>query len=109
MFNIQHYFKSCVEDIIDEIPEDWENTSYYNDLLPSYKCNNFMIWIAHHKPAKRDYEIRNCSRFTIEPLNEHDEPINWDGSLSVSLEDLDDVIKLVSKPHNHKEEDNTTN
>tara|TARA_R100000734_G_C3296181_1_gene87334 strand:+ start:227 stop:553 length:327 start_codon:yes stop_codon:yes gene_type:complete len=104
MFNIQHYFKSCVEDIIDDIPQDWENTSYYNDLLPSYQCNNFMIWIAHGEISKRDYETKDFSRFIIEPLNDHNELICFDGSLCVNLEDLQDVIELVSKPHNHKEQ-----
>lgn len=105
MFYVNDYFKDCVSDIIDLIPEEWENTSFHNDLLPSFECHNYRIWIAHHKPAKRDYELGFSTRFSVERINQHKEPIFWNGDFDIHLEDLQDVIELVSKPHNAKELD----
>ena len=54
---------------------------------------------------KRDYELGFSTRFSVERINQHKEPIFWNGDFDIHLEDLQDVIELVSKPHNAKELD----
>ena len=56
----QDYFKECVKDL--NLPKEWENISYSNDICPSYLHKGYVIYIDHKNKNKREvsYQWRFC-------------------------------------------------
>tara|TARA_R110000744_G_scaffold43055_3_gene96792 strand:+ start:2121 stop:2417 length:297 start_codon:yes stop_codon:yes gene_type:complete len=45
--------EECLADL--DIPKEWENVSYSNDVSPSYQYKGWQIYIAEKDISKREY------------------------------------------------------
>ena len=43
--------------------EGWEDTSWHNDVCPSFTCDVFVLWCDHEQVAQREYP--NAPRFVM--------------------------------------------
>jgi|TARA_R110000744_G_scaffold378251_1_gene494136 hypothetical protein len=70
------------------IPNNWKNTSYHNDELPSYQVNGLHIWIDSHNVSERELNTKNIigsdsglmPRFTVQTAssyNCYDDDHTW--------------------------------
>ena len=89
-----------------DIPNDWENVSYGNDMFPSFEFNGYQIWFNSPILAIRH---ENYLDFGYDNLDNFEED-GWDWQFLVTLSeeygevgkepilktsDFDEVIKLV--------------
>jgi hypothetical protein len=73
----QGYFADCVEDL--NLPKEWENISYGNDVCPSYLYKGYVIFIDHKDKNKR--EVMDQYRFLIMTFDSTMESYNTDYNL----------------------------
>mgnify|MGYP003134584984 CR=1 FL=1 len=64
------FFTQCVADL--KKPDGWENTSYGNDVCPSWSVNGWQIFIDHPKPEHRELGA-DVKRFSITVQSEYGE------------------------------------
>ena len=92
----------CYKDL--DIPKQWENESYGNDTMASFKHKNTRIWIDYPNKKDREDKELNPYRFHVEVFQSEDwgvqdEPIgkeyNTDSFKDV-LEDLKRLFKVDS-------------
>ena len=94
------YFKECVEDL--EIPKDWEDLSYHNDVCPSFGYKGFQIFVNHKDPKQRDGYETGCDigqRFYIT------RSIGYEPYLSFEkqADTLDEAIKILDDVNTYHE------
>jgi len=93
-----------------DIPEDWEDVTWHNNELPSFRSNSYHVWMNAPTLEKRqeEYVINGNSlddyedwRFAVQLTNADGEIIyQEDGSDPDVLRtlDFDAVVTFVSKP-----------
>lgn len=74
-FDIASHFRQCIEDL--EIPNEWRDVSYPNDVCPSFVINGFHVYIDHADQSKR--ELPDPDRFYVFPEN-YDDIEGFDGN-----------------------------
>tara|TARA_R100000655_G_scaffold18857_1_gene39601 strand:- start:2618 stop:3082 length:465 start_codon:yes stop_codon:yes gene_type:complete len=93
------YFKECVEDL--DIPKDWKDLSYHDDVCPSFEYKGFHIFVNHKDPKQRDgyeeeYDIGQ--RFYIHRIREY-----FDPKFEKSANTLDEVIQILDDVNTYHE------
>jgi hypothetical protein len=87
----------CYKDL--DIPKQWENWSWKNDTMASFKHKNTRIWIDYPNRKDREYEDLDLRRFHVEIFESKDwkyaddEPIGKE----YNTDSFEDVIKYVTK------------
>lgn len=76
------------------IPSDWSDTSYHNDVCPSYRKSfpsgrSLRIWVDFADPARREYP--NSPRFTVQSMNADEEFMDD----IVQTDDWEEVLKAT--------------
>lgn len=56
------WYEECIADL--PIPDEWIDSSYANDVNPSYRFKGWQIWIAEADPSKRENGA-DCPRFAV--------------------------------------------
>jgi hypothetical protein len=82
------------------IPDEWENTSWAQDLTPSYEFNGWKIHIDHPDPEKSALKMEYGTkedgsafhRFCVFPAHEEEVLENM-----LDTDDFNEVIKFVSR------------
>ena len=64
-------------------PDAWEDTSWYNDVCPSFTCDVFVVWCDHENAAER--ERPEAPRFCITD----------EGHTVLETEDFGDVLAFI--------------
>jgi len=93
-----------------DIPEDWEDVTWHNDELPSFRSTNYHVWMNAPTLEKRqeEYVINGNSlddyedwRFAVQLTNADGEIIYQEDGDSDLLRttDFDEVVAFVRKPH----------
>lgn len=41
--------------LVADAPDAWEDTSWHNDVCPSFTCDVFVLWCDYADPAKREF------------------------------------------------------
>tara|TARA_R110000824_G_scaffold208129_1_gene393683 strand:+ start:356 stop:658 length:303 start_codon:yes stop_codon:yes gene_type:complete len=72
-----------------DIPKEWEDVSYGNDLQPSFLIKGFQIFIAETDIAEREWD--EMPRFTVQHWNYY-----GDCYTSRTMEDFSEVLEYVS-------------
>tara|TARA_B100000767_G_scaffold39511_1_gene33178 strand:- start:894 stop:1382 length:489 start_codon:yes stop_codon:yes gene_type:complete len=92
-----------------DIPDNWEDTSYHHDELPSYAINGYRIWVDSHDVEERKinskrimgYNDKLMPRFTI--MDDKDDPDNYETTYMIQVapitlletNDFDEVKRFV--------------
>ena len=96
-----------------DIPNNWEDTSYHHDELPSYAINGYRIFIDSHDVEERKINSKNIMgyddklmpRFTV--MDDQDDPDNHETTYMIQVapitlletNDFDEVKKFVNGSH----------
>ena len=72
-----------------DIPKEWADVSYGNDLCPSFRIKGFQIYIAEIDKDNREWE--GMPRFSIQHWNYY-----GDVYTTRTMEDFSEVLEYVS-------------
>ena len=91
----------CYKDL--DIPKQWENESWGNDTMASFRYKNTRIWIDYPNKKNRQMDDLNPYRFHVqifesEDWEVQDEPIGKE----YNTDSFEDVLELVDKYIKHK-------
>ena len=86
----------CYKDL--DIPKQWENESWGNDTMASFRYKNTRTWIDYPNKEDRQMDDINPYRFHVqifesEDWEVQDEPIGKE----YNTDSFEDVIKYVTK------------
>lgn len=81
-------FPDFVMDV--EIPAGWIDTSWHNDVSPSFETRGLRIWVDFADPGRREFEDR--PRFTVA---EYTDDMDWVAD-HLSTDDWSAVLQFVA-------------
>jgi len=76
------------------MPEGFEDTSWHNDVCPSFSSSHFTIWIDYRDPALREHGGA-YPRFCVQPMKDGAEC----SGPTIQTDDWQAVLDFVSHPN----------
>ena len=84
----EDFYKECTKDL--NIPSEWEDVSYKNDVCPSFLFKGWQIFINHIDPKQR--EVEEQTRFIVIKDDEYGQAVQ---SLFLETNEFEHVLKFL--------------